>query len=66
MGSHTGIIIPYNPSIIVLTPPLYGELIDPIMGVCYKRNMGFALDEDLALLVLDASVSEWGVAQTHV
>jgi len=33
-----------------------GESIDPVMGVSYNRNTDFALDTDLALLVVDASV----------
>jgi len=49
-----------------LTFPLCGELIDPIMGVCYNINVGFVLDADLMLLVIDAGVSERRVVQTHV
>jgi len=33
-----------------LTLILRGELIDPVMGISYNRNMGLALDADLALL----------------
>jgi len=49
-----------------LTPPLCGELIDSVMGVCYNRNAGLALDADLALLIVDAGISKLGVAQTRV
>ena len=43
-----------------------GELIDPIMEVSYNRNVGLALDAYLALPVVDAGVSERGVAQTRI
>jgi len=36
------------------------------MGVSYNRNAGLALDADLALLVVDASISERRVSQTRV
>ena len=36
------------------------------MGICYNRNTGLGLNADLALLVVDAGVSERGVAQTLV
>ena len=49
-----------------LTPPLRGELIDPIIGVSYNRNAGLALDVDLTLLVVNASVSKHEVAHTRV
>ena len=45
---------------------LHGESIDPVMGISYNRNMGLALDADLALLVVDVGVSEHRVAQTHI
>ena len=41
-----------------LNPRLYGELIDPVMGVSYNRNAGLALDVDLALLVVDPGISD--------
>ena len=46
--------------------PLRGELIELVMGVCYNRNVGLALDADLILLVVDAGISERGVAQTRI
>ena len=49
-----------------INSPLRGKLIDPVMGVCYNRNAGLALDADLELLVVDAGVSECGVAQTRI
>jgi len=49
-----------------INSPLRRELIDPIMGVCYNRNTGLAIDADLALLVVDAGVSEREVAQARV
>ena len=50
-----------------INSPLHGELIDPVMGVSYNKNVGLALDADLTLFVVDADVSlECGVARTHV
>ena len=49
-----------------INSPGCGELIDPVMGVCYNRNVGLVLDADLALLVVDAGVSECGVDQTRI
>ena len=39
---------------------------DPVMGVSYNRNTCLLLDADLALLVVDASVSKRGVVQTRI
>ena len=49
-----------------LTPPLRGELIDPVMDVSYNKNAGLMLDADPVLLVVDAGISEREVAQTHI
>jgi len=37
--------------------PLRGESIDPVMGVSYNRNVGLALDADLALIAVDIGIS---------
>ena len=49
-----------------INSPGCGELIDPVMGVCYNRNAGLVLDTDLVLVFVDAGVLECGVAQTHI
>ena len=49
-----------------INSPIMWELIDPVMRVGYNKNAGLALDVDLALLVVDAGVSECGVTQTRV
>ena len=36
------------------------------MGLYYNRNTSLTRDVELPLLVVDAGVSEHGVAQTHV
>ena len=49
-----------------INSPLRGDLIDPIIRMSYNRNVGLMLNPDLALLVINAGISERGVAQTHV
>ena len=49
-----------------INSPLHWELIYPVMGVSYNRNAGLALDADLALLVVEAGISERGVAKIHI
>ena len=48
---------PKIPPLWELTLTLHGELIDPVMGISYNKNVGLALDADLALLIVDTDVS---------
>jgi len=40
-----------------INSPLCGKIIDLVMGISCNRNASFALDADLALLIVNADVS---------
>jgi len=50
-----------------INTPLHGESIDPVMWVSYSRNAGLTLDVDLALLIVDVSISVrmWSCSNPH-
>jgi len=39
-----------------IIPTLCWELIDPILGINYNRNVGLVQDADHSLLVVDAGI----------